>query len=240
MGAQRFRNGNLLVLAALMVCMFSVFGCGGGGGGGGGTPATPGTPDIALDRNSIDFGNQAIGQTADRSLTVLNTGNGDLVIGGIAVVQPSPFSNYAAADTCSNQTLRPNTSCNILVRFEPTVYGNFLDSFVISSNAGDQPVNLTGNGRDLIVRIAKVDTSGVDTSGGEIKLTVSVTDGSKIPISDLLAEYFSVGRKARMSKSPLFQLTGAGIHYRLPWLWMTAAALVTSLKAKLLTRPKIF
>jgi VWFA-related protein len=188
MKLERPKNGFALFFSlTILVGIFLLVGCGGGGGGDGGGES--GTPDIALDRNSIDFGNQVIGQTADRSLTVLNTGNGDLVIGGIAADQPSPFSNYAAADTCSNQTLRPNTSCSIVVRFEPEVYGDFSGSLVIPSNAGDdRTVNLAGNGRDLKVTITKVDTRGWD----EIKLTVSVTDVDNEPVTGLVAGNFSV------------------------------------------------
>jgi VWFA-related protein len=185
MKLEKSKNGFALLFGlTILVSIFLLAGCGGGGGGS--TPS--GKPNIALDKNSIDFGNQLIGQTADRSLTVSNTGNADLVIGGIAVVQPSFFSNYTAADTCSNQTLRPNRSCSIVVRFEPEDYGEFSGSFVIPSNAGDRTVNLAGNGRNLNVKITKVDTSGHQ----EIKLTVSVSDVNNEPVTGLLTDDFFV------------------------------------------------
>jgi VWFA-related protein len=174
--------------SALVMGMFLLFGCGGGGGGGGGATPPATSPIIALDRDSLDFGNQVIGQTADRSLTVQNTGNGDLVIGAIAAAQPSPFSNYAAADTCSNQTLGPNGSCSVVVRFEPKAYGDFSGSLLISSNAGDRTVNLGGNGRELKVTITRVDTSACP----EIKLRVSVTDANNTPVAGLVEKDFSV------------------------------------------------
>lgn len=75
--------------------------------------------------------------TADQEIMISNKGNSPLTISGITV--PSgPYSIIAEEDNCSNQTLAPNQSCNMKVRFAPMGSGTFNSSLNIQSNDPDE------------------------------------------------------------------------------------------------------
>ncbi|MCK7592799.1 choice-of-anchor D domain-containing protein [Pseudomarimonas salicorniae] len=101
------------------------------GTAGGGNPA----PDLSLS-GSGQFGSVTTGNTADRLLTVSNTGTANLVIVSLNGLAP-PFA--IQADACSQATLPPAASCNVTLRFAPTATGSFSDTLNIPSNDPDQP-----------------------------------------------------------------------------------------------------
>ena len=104
------------------------------------------TPAINVNPTALNFGNVNVGSSSTLSVTVANTGTGDLIISG--VTSPSaPFSKIA--DTCSNQTIVQGTNCTISIQFAPTVSGTFSSSFIIQSNDPTMPnytITLTGTG----------------------------------------------------------------------------------------------
>ena len=199
------RMSRFVVLNAIILTALMMFGCGGGGGGsstdsgggstgGGGTPPT-GSPEIALSSSSIAFGNLVATKQADRSVTVQNTGTAGLVIGQIAQASPVSPAFSIDDDGCSGTTLAANGSCTVIVRFAPAAQGDFLATFNIPSNDADEPsltVSVTGTGQGLNVTINKVDTSGVLANGGPVKVLVSVTDASDVPILGLLQTNFTL------------------------------------------------
>jgi VWFA-related protein len=182
------KGGSTLLLGlALTVWAFILLGCSGGGGSGGGENPS-GSASITLSENLIDFGNQVIGgEPATRSLTILNTGDANLVISEIGQVG-APFELYS--DTCSNQTLKAGSSCSVLVRFVPEALDNFSDSFDILSNArnGIQTVGVLGNGRNWRVKINDV----YDDEYPLIKMIVSVTGPDRKAIENLAVDNFRV------------------------------------------------
>jgi VWFA-related protein len=184
MMAPRSRNGNCYVVSVVFaVGLFLAVGCSGGSGSGSGSS---GAPLISLSQASLEFGNQVIGQNAERELTVSNTGSADLAIQQLGATETlaAPFSLFV--DTCSNTTLRPNASCRVVVRFTPGIQGDFSDSFDINSNGGNQVIAVSGNGRGLRVKINDVFTSEYP----EIRLIVSVTDGNSNAVENLLDDNF--------------------------------------------------
>ncbi len=95
----------------------------------------------------IPFGTVSSGRSVNQTVTVANTGSGDLVIGAVASANPlaAPFS--IANDTCSGKTLAGGSSCTLTVTFAPTAIGTYSDSFDIPSNDPDQPsITLQVNG----------------------------------------------------------------------------------------------
>ncbi len=87
----------------------------------------------------VPFGTVSVGRAVNQTVTIANTGSGNLVIGSIASVNPlaAPFS--IANDMCSGKTLSGGSSCTLTVSFAPTAIGTNSDSFDISSNDPDQP-----------------------------------------------------------------------------------------------------
>jgi len=166
----------------LIVGTLLLAGCGGGGGGGGAT----GTPGIALSTTSIQFPNTVLGQTAFREVTVQSTGTANLVIGQVAQTTGVPFSPFR--DTCSGQTLSPNSSCVVGISFAPGGQATFTDTFTIPSNAGNGTVSVTGKGQGLNVTITDVDTSDLNN----VIMIVSVTDRNNAPLVGLDATNFTL------------------------------------------------
>lgn len=93
-------------------------------------------PDIAIGGSGA-FGNVDIGTTSDRALTVSNGGTAALVIGTLSGLA-APFS--LQSDACSSTSLSPSQSCQVVVRFAPTVTGYQSDLLDIPSNDPDTPL----------------------------------------------------------------------------------------------------
>jgi hypothetical protein len=168
-------------LAALVLSTVAAVGCGGGGGGGPSGGGSSGDPVITRDPDSISFGNVVVGQSADRLLDIRNDGTADLVFGQAAA--SSQFSVVASQDTCSNKAIPPGEYCSLVVRFTPTTpaVDPVTGALSLAANAADSTVALSGYAKGLNVTINWVDTSEV---GGTnvIRMIVSVTDGSNIPV----------------------------------------------------------
>jgi hypothetical protein len=93
-------------------------------------------PAIDVNPQSIDFGKVLPGSTSEQTVKITNVGSITLTLGTIG--SPSaPFS--ITGGTCTNnQTLPPQGSCNLIIRFAPTAYGVYTSSFTIPS---DDPVS---------------------------------------------------------------------------------------------------
>ncbi len=103
-------------------------------------------PQISVSPTDIDFGEVQPGALLEKTVTVTNTGNGELVIGTITVPSLSPpFS--ITSDGCSGQSLARRRTCRVTYRFLPESEGSFPSSSDIPSNAFNQnPVTVTLNG----------------------------------------------------------------------------------------------
>jgi len=128
-------------------------------------------PDITVtdpvpppDDLMMPFGNVTESTAWDRTVTITNDGNDNLVMGMIAGTDTlaDPFS--ILNDTCSAQIIAPAASCTVDVRFLPAAVGNFSDSFDIPSNDPDEPVLTFSVDGDGVV--LGTGTIGLKPSGG--------------------------------------------------------------------------
>jgi mannan endo-1,4-beta-mannosidase len=99
---------------------------------------------INVTPTSINFAN-IVGTYSEESVIVGNTGNADLTIGTVTFPL-APLS--IITDSCSGQTLVPNATCTIIIRFTPTQNIIYISNLSIPSNAADGSVyvSLTGIG----------------------------------------------------------------------------------------------
>jgi hypothetical protein len=104
-------------------------------GSGGGT-APPPVPNLKLTSQSSNFGSVAVGQTADMTITVANTGSGTLT--GSASVS-SPFTIISGG----SYNLSSQASQTVTVRYAPTVAGSDSQTIFFSGAAGGS-LTLTG------------------------------------------------------------------------------------------------
>jgi hypothetical protein len=105
------------------------------------------TDSVAPDNDlQMPFGNVTIGSTSDQTVTVTNTGTADLIMG-----TPAPFATPfgIASQNCWGQTIAPNGSCSVTIRFAPSAATSYTSSYTISSNDPDTPtvtVSMSGTG----------------------------------------------------------------------------------------------
>ena len=103
-------------------------------------------PTIRVSPAKINYKNVAIGAVKDQTVTVGNSGNGNLIIG--TITSPSlPF--IKKTDSCSGKTVASQSSCKLVYRFAPTSEGTFTSNSNIPSNDPSKDlvtVTLSGSG----------------------------------------------------------------------------------------------
>ncbi|NBS69594.1 choice-of-anchor D domain-containing protein, partial [bacterium] len=86
-----------------------------------GTPA----PIVGFDVPSLTFGDVDIGQSADRTVMLTNTGGAALVLSGITV-SGDDAAQFSRTTTCLNgaSTLAPGARCTVALKFKPGTAGS--------------------------------------------------------------------------------------------------------------------
>jgi hypothetical protein len=110
--------------------------------------AVSGTGVDLLSPARLSFGTVAANQTSDLTLTVTNNEGADIVLGQVGGLDglAAPFS--IASDNCSGATIAPAASCQVIVRFAPTLDGSFAEAFDVPASgavAGDFDVAVSGS-----------------------------------------------------------------------------------------------
>ncbi len=104
--------------------------------------------DITVSPTSLQFADTPLNTvSADKSVTILNSGNGPLQLGAITA-----SGDFAESDTCAGTTLAAGKTCTVAVRFFPVASGTRTGTLVIASNAksdttSTSSVALSGNGQ---------------------------------------------------------------------------------------------
>lgn len=99
-------------------------------------------PDIVVEPFSVDFGPVILGNSSEKTITIRNIGNADLVIDTITLggLYTSEFSIPSQSDYCSGQIISPSSSCTLKVVFSPTALGPKVGHLIIASNDPDESV----------------------------------------------------------------------------------------------------
>ncbi|MGA9523656.1 MAG: choice-of-anchor D domain-containing protein, partial [Myxococcaceae bacterium] len=105
------------------------------------------SPLLTLDAAALDFGQQRIGTSGRRTLTLTNTGTGPLNILQLGTIGGDAGDFSVAATTCSS-TLAQGASCSLELSFRPTAVGARSSLLQIVTDAPTSPdvVELTGEG----------------------------------------------------------------------------------------------
>ena len=99
-------------------------------------------PVIQVTPASLDFGSVAVGQTADRTATVQNTGTALLTVNSLSISNP----RFTVASPTAPFNVAPEGSQIVTVRFSPGAAGGQTGVLSIASNAGPSAVALAGAG----------------------------------------------------------------------------------------------
>lgn len=132
-------------------------------------------PQISVSAGTVDFGAVGTGSSsAGQSVTVMNSGSADLLTGSITLSGDPDFST--AADTCSNKTLPPGTTCSVKALFKPAVQGARGATLTIPSNDTGNPsaaVALAGTG--AVPQIPLISLSPLSADFGTVSIGSSPT-----------------------------------------------------------------
>jgi hypothetical protein len=98
---------------------------------------------------SLGFGSETTGTIgAARTLTLTSSGDAPLVVNRVRVTGSQAEDFLNAADTCAGETIAPDATCTIKLRFAPSAEGSRSAVLKVFSNApgGELDVDLGGTG----------------------------------------------------------------------------------------------
>lgn len=96
----------------------------------------------------LSFGNLPSGSSMSRSLTMRNSGGGQLILGALnSAALPPAYT--VSGDSCSNTTLASDQSCEVTVTFMPLTAAGYSGTLTLPANDPDQnplTISLSGTG----------------------------------------------------------------------------------------------
>ncbi|MEQ1558453.1 MAG: choice-of-anchor D domain-containing protein [Methyloglobulus sp.] len=159
-----------------------------------GTASWVAVPTASVTAGPLAFGDLLLNTTsAAQTVTVKNTGTGNLAISGAAL---TTGTNYAiTSNTCpvSPAVLAPNATCDINVTFKPTATGALADTLTITDNSSTGPtqtVTLNGNGTAPVAGVTGALTFGnqnIGTTSAAQAVTLSNTGTAPLTIASIVA-----------------------------------------------------
>jgi hypothetical protein len=147
---------------------------------------------VSLSPSSMNFGSQAPGTTsAPQSVTVTNSGTGNLAILTVTITGPNSNNYATSSDTCTGATLLPNGTCTVSVTFTPTTAGTSTASLCFTDIAANSPqtVALLGNVAGAVVSLSTASLTFTGqlpgTSSAAQSVTVNNTGNATLTISGI-------------------------------------------------------
>jgi uncharacterized protein (TIGR03437 family) len=151
------------------------------------------TPIIQVTPASLDFGSVALGQTADRTATVQNTGTAVLTVNSLSSSNP----RFTVTTPTAPFNVAPKAQQIVTVRFSPAAAGAQTGVLSITSNAGPSAVALAGTGAapaSSPPSIAAVSVTVPDDDNISHEIQLADLDGD---IRRVSFEWFSGGTSRR-------------------------------------------
>jgi hypothetical protein len=192
MTIQQYTRGILVCLfinTAALVSQEMPYPTGGyqdGAQGSGGTEKYQ-TPRPAISAEAhLDFGSVTLGSSAEKSLTVKNTGSDTLRMSAASI----PSSDFSIVSGGGSQNIPVNGSVNVQVKFQPSLSGARLATLTVTSNAANAPsldIALTGTGvmqtrPSLFLSSQSLDFGDV-TIGANVKRRVTVRNNGNADLT---------------------------------------------------------
>lgn len=145
---------------------------------------------VTLTPTSSNFGSEQVGSTtAPQSFTLTNSETTAVTISSVA----TSLSDFISSTNCplSPNTLAANSSCDVMVSFDPTTSGTRSGTLTVSSNAAGSPAiaSLTGTGTvstpSNAVGFSPASLSFANTYMGTAAgaKTVSITNEQSVPLT---------------------------------------------------------
>jgi hypothetical protein len=151
-----------------------------------GTGTSPPNPVASISPMTVSFGSLKLGTTsAGSTVTLTNTGNATLNITSIAVTGTNS-GDFSQTNNCAS-TLTAGNSCQVTVRFSPTVAGSRAASLSFTDNASGSPqtVTLSGTGVAPTVTVSpsSINFGSVNLNTSSSPSTVTITNTSTVIVN---------------------------------------------------------
>jgi 6-phosphogluconolactonase (cycloisomerase 2 family) len=110
---------------------------------------------VQLSPTSLSFGNETVGLSASRSVTLTNTGNLNLSLTTVALKGTNIGAfHIASGTTCVNgSTVQPNSTCVFNVTFAPLATGSKTASVSLTDNSVGGPKSFSLNGTGIAATV---------------------------------------------------------------------------------------
>jgi len=135
-----------VIVCAVLCFALSLAGCAGYVS----QPNTVAVGALSLSASSFDFKTVAVGQTAQQTLTVSNTGQAPVQLTGLSVSN----KQFAVTGPSIPRTILPSNSLSYTITFSPTASGNASGTLTIASDAKNGMVSLAGVGQQAFANLA--------------------------------------------------------------------------------------
>ncbi|HEX3011926.1 MAG TPA: choice-of-anchor D domain-containing protein [Syntrophomonadaceae bacterium] len=185
--------------------------------GTGGTPETPGTPEISIAGNGIgivhedatpsaadntDFGTVKIGEYADKTFTITNTGTADLNIAypGVSV---SRDTNFSVITQPGNIVAANGGNTTFTIRFTPIDETVRIATISIASDDSDENAytfDVKGNGFYPEIHIPEISVTGNGNLISNADTTPNTADNTQfgnIEVGESIAKTFSINNTGK-------------------------------------------
>ncbi|MDI6712342.1 MAG: cell wall-binding repeat-containing protein [Anaerosomatales bacterium] len=100
---------------------------------------------LAMTPAELDFGNVAVGQTSQKTVTIQNTGTGPMTVSGVTLDGWAAGEYRIATDNATGRTIPAGGSATVVVEFRPTTAASGSPSFTTISGETWAAIPLTSN-----------------------------------------------------------------------------------------------
>ena len=129
--------------------------------------------------SSLNFGNLGLASSAQRTVTLTNTGSSSVTISGVSV----SGAGFTASGSASGLTVSPNQSATVNATFTPFTIGSYTGSLTILSNAQNSPATVALSGAGVASSAHSVALSWIPSSSSVAGYNVYVSSSSAGPYS---------------------------------------------------------
>jgi Abnormal spindle-like microcephaly-assoc'd, ASPM-SPD-2-Hydin len=139
-----------------------------------GSPST-----LTANVSSLNFGSTGLASSAQRSVTLTNTGSSGVTISGVSV----SGAGFTAGGSVSGLTVSPNQTATVSATFTPYTIGGLAGSLTITSNAINSPVTIALSGTGVSSSTHSVALSWTASTSSVAGYNVYVSPSSAGPYS---------------------------------------------------------
>jgi hypothetical protein len=139
-----------------------------------GSPST-----LTANVSSLNFGSTGLASSAQRSVTLTNTGSSSVTISGVSV----SGAGFTAGGSASGLTVSPTQNATVSATFTPFTIGSLAGSLTITSNAVNSPVTIALSGTGVSSSTHSVALSWTASSSSVAGYNVYVSPSSAGPYS---------------------------------------------------------